>query len=67
MFKIFSFNVGNMFNLNNIEKINGVMNSFLDNIDLNEYAEDYKDAFSNSQDKEREETDECNFIELDAV
>ena len=65
MFKIFSFQVGDIFNLKNIEKINGVMHSFLDNIDISEFTEDYRDAFSNTHHEEREEIDEDNFIELD--
>ena len=40
------------------------MNSFLDNIILREFAENYKDTFSNANDKEMEEDDEDNFIEL---
>jgi len=65
MFKIFSFGVNDIFNLNNIEKINGVMYSFLDNIDLNEFGEGYKETSSNANHEEREDTDEGSFIVLD--
>jgi len=64
MFKIFSFKFGNIINLNNIEKINRVMNSFLDSSYIWELAENYKDTFSNANDKQMEEDDEENFIEL---
>ena len=65
MFKIFSFKFGNIINLNNIEKVNRVMNSFLDNSYIWEAAEIYRDTFSNANDKEIEkEEDDENFIEL---
>ena len=64
MFKIFSFKFGNIINLNNIEKINRVMNSFLDNSYIWELAENYKDTFSNANDRQIEDEDEENFIEL---
>ena len=64
MFKIFSFGVNDIFNLKNIEKINGVMYSFLDNIDLNEFGEGYRESFSNTYHEEREDADEDNFIVL---
>lgn len=38
MFKIFSFGIGELFNLENIERIGGVMQSFLDNIDIEEFT-----------------------------
>jgi len=62
MFKIFSFGVNDIFNLKNI---NGIMYSFLDNIDINEFVEDYREAFSNNNHEEREDADEENFIVLD--
>jgi len=65
MFKIFSFGVGDIFNLSNVEKINRVMNSFLDNIDVSEFKEDYREAFTNTHDEEKEEDCEDNFIKLD--
>ena len=58
MFKIFSFKFGNIINLNNIDKINRVMNSFLDNIYISEFTENYRDTFSNTNDKEIEEVNE---------
>ena len=60
MFKIFTFGVSDIFNLKNIEKINGVMNSFLENIDLNEFAKDYREV-----DEKKEDSDKDNFILLD--
>lgn len=65
MFKIFSFGVGDVFNFSNIEKINRVMNSFLDNIDVSELKEDYREDFMNTHYEEREEADESYFIKLD--
>lgn len=65
MFKVFSFGVGDIFNLSNIEKINRVMNSFLDNIDASEFKEDYREDFTNTHYEEKEEAYENNFIELD--
>ena len=64
MFKIFSFGFGDIFNLNNIEKINRVMHSFLDNIDISEFTENYRDTFSNENYEETEEVNENDFIEL---
>ena len=55
MFKIFSFGFGNILNLSNVEKINRVMHSFIDNIDINEFTENYEKI---------EEVNENNFIEL---
>jgi HSP20 family protein len=62
MFKIFSFGASDIFNLKNI---NGIMYSFLDNIDINEFVEDYREAFSNNNHEEREESVEESFIALD--
>ena len=64
MFKVFSFKFGNIINLNNIEKINNVMNSFLDSSYIWDLAESYKDNFSKGNDKEMEKGDDENFIEL---
>lgn len=64
MFKIFSFGFGDIFNLNNIEKVNRVMHSFLDNIDISEFTENYRDAFLNENYEKTEEVNENNFIEL---
>ena len=64
MFKIFSFGFGDIFNLNNIEKINRVMHSFLDNIDISEFTENYRDTFLNENYEKTEEVNENNFIEL---
>ena len=67
MIKIFSFRFGNIINLSNIEKINRVMNSFLDNIYISELTENYEDTFSNTNDKEIEEANEADFIELELI
>jgi HSP20 family protein len=61
VFKIFSFGFGDVFNLNNIEKVNRVMHSFLDNIDISEFTENYIDTFSTGK---VEAINESNFIEL---
>jgi len=65
MFKIFSFQLGNIFNLNNITKINGVMHSFLDNIDISEFTENYKDDLSNEHHEEKEKLGNEEFIKLE--
>jgi HSP20 family protein len=64
MFKIFSFEVGDIFNLSNIEKIKTVMNSVLDNNDLDKFKEDFGETFTNEHYKEVEEVHEDNFIQL---
>ena len=64
MFKIFSFGFQDIFNSNNIEKMGRVINSFLDNIDISEFTENNREAFSNENYKEREEENESNFIEF---
>lgn len=64
MFKIFSFGLGDIFNLSNIEKINRVMYSFLDNIDISEFSEQYKSTFSNDNYEKNEMGTETNFIEF---
>ncbi|OOM72500.1 hypothetical protein CLPUN_46920 [Clostridium puniceum] len=58
MFKIFSFE----FNLNNIERMSGVMNSLLDNI--SEFTEEYREDFSNQRYEESERSNGNDFIEL---
>lgn len=65
MFKVFSFQFGDIFNLKNIEKINGVMHSFLDNIDISDFTEDYSHAFSNKHYEERECNNDEHFIEFE--
>lgn len=64
MFKIFSFGFGNVFSLNNMEKASRVMHSFLDNIDISEFAENYRDTFLNEKYKKTEDMNENNFVEL---
>lgn len=64
MFKIFSFQINNIFNLNNIEKMNGVMHSFLDNINISEFTEEYNEAFSDQSYEEHEKSNRNDFIQL---
>lgn len=52
MFKIFTFGFDNVFNPNNIEKISGIMNSFLDNFDINEFAKNNEDISSDEGNRE---------------
>jgi HSP20 family protein len=63
MFKVFSFGLGEMFNLNNLEKIGGVMHSFLDNIDIKEFIEENGENLGYGIYEGREE-EKNNFIEL---
>lgn len=65
MFKIFSFQLGDIFNVNNLTKINGVMHSFLDNIDISDFTENHWSDFSNTQYEEREDEDKGDFIEFE--
>ena len=51
MFKIFSFGLGDIFNLNNLEKIGGFVQSVLDNIDKNELIRAMSQARVNGRDK----------------
>ena len=64
MFKIFSFGFGNIINSSNRERINTIMDSFLDNIYINQFTENYRDTFANTNDKKIEESKEIDFIEL---
>jgi HSP20 family protein len=64
MFKVFSFGFGNIFSLSNIEKINTVINSFLDNIDISEFTENYRDTFLNENCEKTENVNKNSFIEL---
>lgn len=63
MFKVFSFKLGDVFNLSNLEKMGGIVSSILDNIDINEFV---KGNENNFRDKIYEEKEEQNndFIEL---
>lgn len=65
MFKIFSFQLGDIFNVNNLTKINGVMHSFLDNIDTGDFTENHWNDFSNTQYEERGDEDKGDFIEIE--
>lgn len=65
MFKVFSIGFQDIFNPKNIEKINRVMNSFLENIDISEFTEDHKTNFSNANYEERESIKEYNFIKFE--
>lgn len=64
MFKIFSFGFSDIFNKSNIEKMNGIMYSILDNIDINKFTEEYEDICSSNQYEELEKSNATNFIEL---
>lgn len=64
MFKIFSFGFNDIFNKNNIEKMNGIMYSILDNMDINQFTEEYEDAFSDKRYEQLEKNNATNFIEL---
>lgn len=64
MFKIFSFQVNNMFNLNNIEKMNGFMHSFLDNINISEFKEEYCEDFPDQSYEESDKSNRNDFIQL---
>ena len=64
MFKIFSFGFGNIINSSNRERINTIMDSFLDSIYINQFTENYRDTFANTNDKKIEESKEIDFIEL---
>lgn len=64
MFKIFSFRFNDIFDINNIEKINGIMHSILDNIHINQFTEEYEDVFSGNQYEEPEKSNTINFIQL---
>lgn len=60
MFKIFTFGLDDVLNPNNLEKISGIMHSFLDNFDINEFTRNHEDIFSfEEKDEERN-----NFIKL---
>jgi HSP20 family protein len=60
MFKIFSFGLGD--SLNNLGKIGGMVESFINNIDINEIAKNIGDTLSDEYHK-KEET-QSDFIEL---
>ena len=62
MFKIFSFGFGNIINSSNRERISTIMDSFLDNIYINEVTENYR--YTDANDKKIEESNEMDFIEL---
>lgn len=60
MFKIFTFGFDNVFNPNNIEKISGIMHSFLGNFDINEFTKNNENISSNEGNREEYN----NFIKL---
>lgn len=61
MFKIFTFGLDDILNQNNLRKISGIMHSFLDNFDINEFTKDHENDISYE-----EKDEECNnFIKLD--
>lgn len=64
MFKIFSFGFNDIFIENNIEKMNGIMHSILDNMDINQFTEGFEDEFSDNPYEQHEKSNTINFIEL---
>ena len=64
MFKIFSFGFSDLFNKNNIEKMNRIMYSILDNMDINQFTEEDENVFFSNQYEELEKSNTINFIEL---
>lgn len=65
MFKIFTFGVGDIFNLKNIEKIGGVVQSFIDNIDISEFTQNYGDDFSEEHFEENTKESNVDFINFE--
>ncbi|WP_297427832.1 Hsp20/alpha crystallin family protein [Clostridium sp.] len=65
MFKIFSFGVGNIFNAKNIQKISGVMQTFLDIIDINELTSNNGNTFQGEYSEENLEADQESFINFE--
>ena len=64
MVRIFSFQFNDIFNSKNIEKMNGIMHSILDNMDISELAEEYRDMFSDQTYKEHEKSNSIDFIQF---
>jgi HSP20 family protein len=64
MFKIFSIGLQDIFNKKNIEKINRIVDSFIENIDIEEFTEDNNMSFSNESYEERESANDYNFIKF---
>lgn len=63
MFKVFSFGLSDIFNLNNLEKVGGIVQSVLNNIDINEFDEENRDDF-NERTYERNDNEKAEFINL---
>jgi HSP20 family protein len=63
MFKIFTFGLNDIFNSKNMEKLSGIVNSFLDNIDIEEFIQGNENTVSYGGNEESEE-EENNFIQL---
>lgn len=64
MFKVFSFEFKDAFNLNNIEKMNGVMQSIFDNINISDFTEEYRESFSDQRSEKYQESIRDEFIQL---
>lgn len=64
MFKIFSFEFNDIFSKNNIEKMNGIVHSILDNMDINQLTEEYEDEFSGKTYEQTEKRSTTHFIEF---
>lgn len=65
MFKIFTFGVGNIFNLNNAEKIGGIMQTFLNNIDISEFTQNYTEDFSEENSEKNMKESDVEFIKFE--
>lgn len=63
MFKVFSFRLGDIFNLDNLERMGGIVQSFLDNIDINEFTREDDESYSD-RDYEGSDSEKSEFIEL---
>lgn len=63
MFKIFSFGSGGNLNLNSIKKIGGIMQSFLNSIDIESLAKDYEDTIV-AEFHDGNTEDSASFVEL---
>lgn len=64
MFKIFSFRIGDTFNLNNLQKISDIMSSVLENIDISEFQNTDNGNLEEGI-YERKEDENSDFIELE--
>lgn len=68
MFNFFPFKGGGVFTFGTFNKIDGMVQSFFENIDMNEMTDLYEDVFSNHFENSDEEKnqEEINFIRLES-